>query len=173
MAVIEAIETTYLETSSVTSVVFSSIPATYQDLQLRISSHDLYAAGYDWIYLRLNNDNGTNYTSHHMEGYTSSEAAGSETGKTYARLGTAVGSWTNVNAATYSPNVIDIFDYANTNKNTTMTGLGGISGNQKMLRWSSSLWDSTAAVNRIDVYVLYTSPFQRGTSVTLYGLNSS
>ncbi len=173
MAVIEAIETVYLENSSATSVIFSSIPATYEHLQLRISSHDLYAATYDWIYLRLNTDNGANYSSHHMEGYSSSTAAGGETGKTYARLGTAVGSWSTVDAATYSPNVIDILDYANTNKNTTMTCLGGISQGATTIRPSSSLWDSTAAVNRIEVYVLYTSPWQRGTEMTLYGLNSS
>ena len=173
MAVIEAIKTTYLENDSVTSVIFSSIPATYEHLQLRISTHDLYVAGYDWLYLRLNTDNGANYTSHHIEGYSSSEAAGSETDKTYARLGTIVGSWTDVPVAIYSPNIIDIFDYANTNKNTTMMGFGGISGNRRMLRQGSSLWEDTAAVNRIEVYVMYDQPWQRGTEMTLYGLNSS
>ena len=173
MAVIEAIETTYLETSSATSVIFSSIPATYEHLQLRISSHDLYAAGYDWIYLRLNSDSGTNYSSHSMDGYSSSEAANGETGKTYARLGVAVGAWQTVGAVFFSPVVIDIFDSASANKHTTMTGTGGISGPSKYLRQGSSLWEDTAAVNRIEVYVLYDQPWQRGTSLTLYGLNSS
>jgi hypothetical protein len=173
MAVIEAIETTYLETSSATSVIFASIPATYEHLQLRISSHDLYASGYDWIYLRLNSDSGTNYSSHNVEGYSSSETAQAQTGATYARLGVAQGAWQTVGAVFYSPVVIDIFDYANTNKTTTMTGLGGVCGTQKMLRQTSSLWEDTAAVNRIEVYVFYTEPFQRGTSLTLYGLNSS
>ena len=173
MAVMEAIETVYLEVDSITSVAFTSIPATYEHLQLRISSRDLYGTTYDWIFLRFNSDSGTNYSSHAMEGYSSSTNGVEETGKTYARLGVAVGSHANVPTATYSTNVIDILDYANTNKNTTMMGLGGNALGAQSVRPSSALWGDTDAVNRIDVYVLYTAAWERGTEMTLYGLKSA
>lgn len=174
MAVIEAIKTTYLENSSATSVAFSSIPATYEHLQLRISSHDLYDTTYDYLYIRLNSDSGSNYSSHSMEGYSGTgTTAGGSLNQSYAKLGSAVGSWSTVGVATYSANLIDILDYADSAKKTTMMCLGGNSVGAQTIRPSCALWNSTNAVNRIEVYVIYTAAFQRGTEMTLYGLNSS
>ena len=172
MAVIEAIESVYLEVENVTMVTFSSIPSTYENLQLRISSHDLYATTYDYHYIRLNTDNGSNYSNHSWEGYGSSKTSNAQTGYSYAKLGTAIGSWpATVEAPTYSATIIDFIGYADSNRNTTMMAFGGASHGAQTQRFGSSLWDNTTAVNRIDVYVVYTAPFQRGTEMTLYGIN--
>jgi hypothetical protein len=174
MAVIEAIQTTYLENNDVQIVTFASIPATYEHLQLRVSTHDLYAVGANYLLIRLNNDSGSNYSSHFMEGYGSSTFATGETGQSYGKWGTAIGA--NNLATEYSNSVIDILDYANTNKNTTVQYLSGFGtglSTAQNVKIGSSLWDSTAAVTEIDVYVINTPRFQRGTEFTLYGLNSS
>ena len=174
MAIIEAIETVYLGVDTVTMVTFSSIPSTYESLQLRISSHDQYATTYDYHYLRLNTDNGNNYSNHSWEGYGSSKTSNAQTGYSYAKLGTAIGSWKTVGAVrapTYSATIIDLIGYADSNRNTTMMAFGGASHGAQTQRFGSSLWDSTSTVNRIDVYVVYTAPFQRGTEMTLYGIN--
>jgi len=175
MAVIEAIQTTYLEVDNVTTVTFTSIPATYEHLQLRVSTHDQYATNTDQLYVRLNNDSGSNYSNHWMQGYSGSGVgATASTGDSYAKWGDAVGG---NNAATeYSNSVIDILDYANTNKNTTVQYFSGSVPSlsaASTVKLGSSLWDATSAVNEIYVYVINTPAFQRGTEMTLYGLNSS
>ena len=174
MAVIEAIETVYLEVDNVTIVTFTAIPASYEHLQLRITSHDQDTIGANYLYVRLNNDSGSNYSNHFMEGYSASSFAGKNTAQTLANWGGAIGA--NNQATEYSHSVIDILDYANTNKNTTVQYVSGgvtrISGN-RFMKFGSSLWDDTSAVSEIDVYVTGTPAFQRGTEMTLYGLNSS
>jgi len=172
MAVIEAIATTYLEADA-QPVTFSGIPSTYEHLQLRISSHDSYGASYDVLYGRFNEDSATNYSSHKMEGYSSSTNAGGNTGQTYAWLGAVEGSYGATLATTYGGLIVDIFDYANTNKNTTTMSFSGVVDPRptNVAYFSSSLWDNTAAVNRIDLWGY--AGFVRGTTFTLYGLNSS
>jgi|TARA_R110002051_G_scaffold313630_2_gene389867 hypothetical protein len=176
MAVIEAISTTYLEADAA-SVTFSSIPSTYEHLQLRVSSHDSYDAGTDILYARFNSDSGTNYSYHFMEGYSSSTNGGGGINQTYAWLGTIEGSYGATLASTYGGVIVDILDYANTNKNTTTQSISGVVDprptNNVAMR--SSLWDDTSAVTQIDLYgIIYAGGgFVRGTTFTLYGLNSS
>ena len=174
MAVIEAIETVYLEVDNVGIVTFDAIPATYEHLQLRVSTHDQYASAVGELYVRLNNDSGNNYSNHSMMGATSTPSAEASTGNGYGEWGDAVAASNPV--PFYSNSIIDILDYANTNKNTTVQyvsgGVTSISGN-RFMKFGSSLWDDTSAVSEIDVYVTGTPAFQRGTEMTLYGLNSS
>lgn len=172
MAVIEAIQTTYLEVDNVTMVTFTSIPATYEHLQLRVSTHDQYAADVGELYVRLNNDSGSNYSNHSMKGATSTASADASTGNGYGEWGDAVAA--NNPAGFYSNSIIDILDYANTNKNTTVQySSGSAATSSPIVRFGSSLWDDTSAVSEIDVYVIDTPAFQRGSEFTLYGLNSS
>ena len=171
MAVIEAISTTYLEADAAT-VTFSGIPATYEHLQLRVSSHDTYDASYDILYARFNDDSGTNYSYHRMEGSGSSTGAGGGTGKTYAWLGKAEGSYGATLSTTYGVLVVDILDYANTNKNTTTQALSMVVDPRptNIVQFSSSLWDDTSAINKIVFYPIYSSAFVRGTTFSLYGI---
>lgn len=176
MAVIEAIRTIYLEADAV-SVTFSSIPQTYEHLQLRVSSHDSYDASYDILYARFNSDSGTNYSYHFMEGYSTSTNDGKGINQTYAWLGKIEGSYGTTLPTTYGGSIVDIFDYANTNKNTTTQSISGVVDPRptNVVYFSSSLWDDTSAVNRIDLYgIIYSGGgFVRGTCFTLYGLKSS
>ena len=175
MAVIEAIATTYLEADAAT-VTFSSIPATYEHLQLRVSSHDTYDATWDVLYAQFNDDSGTNYSYHYMEGYSGANSgAGGGTGKTHAWLGKAEGSFGATLATTYGVLGVDILDYANPNKNTTTQALSMVVDPRptNIVHLSSTLWDDTSAVNKIVFYPIYSSAFVRGTTFSLYGLNSS
>jgi hypothetical protein len=176
MAVIEAIATTYLEADAA-SVTFSSIPQTYEHLQLRVSSHDSYDAGTDILYARFNSDSGTNYSYHFMEAYSSSTNSGGGTGKTYAYLGKVLASFGTTLATSYGSLVVDILDYANTNKNTTTKSISGTLDPRptNVVYSNSSLWDDTSAVTQIDLHCLPWAGggFVRGSEFTLYGLNSS
>jgi len=175
MAVIEAIATTYLEADAA-SVEFTSIPATYEHLQLRMSVMGDRTASDNWyFYLRLNGDTGTNYSGHRMYGAASSASDGGSTGQdaTWTPNLPTLGG----NAASYGGNVIDFLDYANTNKNTTFSWLSGVGTGTSSVGLFSGLWDSTAAVNAIwlapDNAGTDDSIWQRGSEFTLYGLNSS
>ena len=170
MAVIEAIATTYLEADAA-SVTFSSIPATYEHLQVRMSVLDS-VAGTGYYYIRLNGDTAANYTNHRMTGTSTTTGAAANAGQTY--------NWSpylptiDEGAANYGTWVIDILDYANANKNTTIMWTSG-SAAVPAIAFGSGLWDDTDAVDEIWLAADNGSArdWQRGSEFTLYGLNSS
>ena len=176
MAVIEAIATTYLEADAA-SVTFSSIPQTYEHLQLR---YTLALAATNNTYQRLylgdgSADTGANYSQHVMYGHDSTTpAAWSGTASSHGiYLGQAPGS---PDRAWSGPTIVDILDYVNTNKNTTAMVLnwdGGTESNADYVQFASGLWDDTAAVDTILINNRYANNFLRGSEFTLYGLNSS
>ena len=173
MAVIEAIQTTYVESADVASVTFSSIPATYEHLQLRISPRTDQAYGSVELSVQFGVggviQTGSDYYSHWMAGYNTTATAGGGTARDYFKLQAASGAHTD--AAQYAGIVADILDYANTNKNTTVQGVNGTLGSPEV-RFNSGLWDATGAVDRIKL-APYAGSFTRGSEFTLYGLNSS
>ena len=176
MAVIEAIQTQYLE-ADVSSVTFSSIPQTYEHLQLR---YTLTLAAASNTYQRLwlgdgSADTGTDYSYHVIYAHDSTAGAWKGTGEAngiYA--GQAAG---NTDKAWTSPTIVDIFDYVNTNKNTTVQILnwdgGNSTTNADYSTFASGLWADSAAVDTILINNRYANNFLRGSEFTLYGLNSS
>ena len=173
MAVFEAIATTYL-TGTAASVEFTSIPATYEHLQLRISGRqNISGSAGGALRIQFNGDTGSNYSNHTMQTYggTSLNADG-YTGFAYVyQAGRLTGP--TVDAEFYAATIIDIADYANTNKNTTFIGLTqSIPGGSGYLSFYSALWDDTAAVTSILLYSA-SDDLVADTTMTLYGLNSA
>jgi len=168
MAIMEAIETTYLEADAA-SVTFSSIPATYEHLQLRCSIRVAGVGARNSTNLTFNGDTGSNYTLHRMHGYgTNISGAGwANQPAVYAPDATGFDS----TSADYSGVVVDILDYANTNKNTSCLFSGYIAGIPDLMAVESALWDATAAVSSITL--TGTLPITRGSQYTLYGIKSS
>jgi hypothetical protein len=87
------------------------------------------------------------------------------------------GSKADEDAANYGSTVIDILDYANANKNTTVLGIGGLvgdsSGSGTLVALSSGIWETASVVTAVRVEAMDGSGWIRGTKVTLYGLKSS
>jgi len=170
MAIIEAIETVYLE-ADVASVTFSSL-GSYEHLQLRIIGKTTSTGDYYALHLTLNGDTGSNYSNHRIEAYGSSKQAYKSTGNTSIWGFSADGSGTG--SAEYGGVIIDILDYQNGNKNTTVSGIASasIAGGAPRVIIVSGLWDDVAAVTSVTVnpssYNLV-----RGTELTLYGIKSS
>ena len=180
MAIMEAIATQYLEADAA-SVEFSSIPATYEHLQLRFTARgtDTTASTY---YTSLNLqfgtgggavDTGTNYSRHYLVGPL---AAGGNTGINQIWLGTIsnAGSGTGTDhVGLYAVQLVEILDYTNTNKNTTLVGLNGRHDYwSPEVRLNSGFWDNTGAVDRIKL-APYTGSFVRGSEFTIYGVKDS
>ena len=154
--------------SSTTQLItFSSIPATYTHLQLRMSARTnfAYATPID-TYIELNGDGSyTGYRNHRLSG--NGTAATSTTSASYDVKNITPGA--SQAADVYSGVVVDILDYANTNKNTTIRYLGGVdlngSGNVVL---GSILWPFTNAVNQIKLSA--DGSFLAGSTFALYGI---
>jgi hypothetical protein len=172
MAVIEAIATQYLEADAAT-VTFSGIPATYEHLQLRASLRSTELVYAMRLKINLNGDTGTNYSNHNMRGSTSSAGAYAQTGAAYIQTSDGMHG-SSLPPAEYASFIMDILDYANTNKNTTCSLMAGsaLPHSDRRVQFGSGLWDNTAAITTI-LFTPNAGSFSRGCEFTLYGLNSA
>lgn len=167
----ESIQTTIVGAGGQSSITFTAIPSTYKHLQIRgIGRSDLAGAGNNiGMYMTFNGDSGSNYNWHEL--YTNGG------GSTYA-YGQA-DSGMNVNphspragdtASTFSGNIIDILDYTNTNKNTTVKALSGNDTNGGgWVHLTSGLWRNTVAVTSITM-TMESSNFAQYSAFALYGI---
>ena len=181
MAVVEAIATTYLEVEA-SIIEFTSIPQTYEHLQLRISCRQTQYADSIDIAIRFGTGGGAvdgnyNYWGDRMSAYKAVVAAGAGYNRNVTRYASQFASGTNAEGQQYGAGVIDILDYANSSKKTTLMGLGStaVGAGYPWVHLGSGLWDNTGALDRIAIkgYGYGTANLIRGTSVTLYGWNSS
>lgn len=176
MAVLEAISTTYLEADA-SSVTFGSIPSTYEHLQLRVSAQSNRAYQVDALGVNFNGDTGSNYWVQYMRGTGTSKSGWASAAVTEGSFYVALSGKYEVGR--YGFLVADIFDYANANKNTTMTGVEGHFGKTSAgvdspgVGLTSILWDNVAAVTSIALAPRNGTNFVRGSEFTLYGLNSA
>lgn len=136
-------------TGSSGTVTFSSIPSTYRHLQIRFTAKASGTGGIENPSLRLNNDSANNYAAHRLYGSGSAASADAFTSTAQIRCAFIPDSST-ANLMGFS--IIDILDYANTNKNKTVRILSGVDQNGSgYVTLSSGLWLSTSVVNRIDL----------------------
>ena len=179
MAVIEAIATTYLEADAA-SVTFSGIPTTYEHLQIRMSSRTTFAYRQGNPVLTFNGTAGTAYSSHSMNGTnTTADADSSVTGAASTLIpklttGDGIGgSSGGVVSTDFAPAVIDILDYRNANKNTTVMAISGnsLTTTGPYVSFASGLFDDTTVITSITLGV--NGSWMRGSVFTLFGLASS
>ena len=150
------------------TITFSSIPATYTHLQIRGISRNTGANSDATSYFNFNSDSASNYTIHYLQGNGSS---GSATG-----IAPAGGSWftdtpgTSTSSNIFATSVIDILDYANTNKFKVFRSLTGYDANGSgKVSLYSGLWRSTSAINSI-VLVQNAGNFAQNSQFALYGI---
>jgi hypothetical protein len=172
----ESIATTTVGSGGSSSVSFTSIPSTYQHLQVRCFLQNNRATyGTSTYLLRLNSDSGSNYYNHILSGSGSSVSAS-------AYSDTAVNpndaSGTGVSSA-FGASIIDILDYTNTNKNTTLRMLNGIdingtiAGSPGYVSLNSALWNNTAAVTTLTFTPAHGTVWNQYSSFALYGIRGN
>jgi len=155
--------------SLVSSVTFSSIPQTYTHLQLRILAKTSRGAGPDILCVRYNGDTGNNYADHLIYGDGSTVSPDKDTSYPQQNIHRVAAD--DVNASIFSPFVIDIFDYTNTNKFKTLRSLGGYDANGSgRIAFGSGLWQSTSAISSITLFSAYAESWKPNTQFALYGL---
>jgi hypothetical protein len=168
----ESIATTAVGSGGVASITFSSIPATYTHLQIRLLSKSTNSSATDdGIYFRFNGDSTAKYTRHFLYGTGSSVGSGgANVLQTFMALGdtTTQGNGANFFGVT----IADILDYANTNKYKTGRGLGGYDANGSGVVWySSGSWQNTAAITSVTMTIVGgTYNFAEYSHAALYGI---
>ena len=170
----ESIATANVGSGGIVSVTFSSIPATYTHLQIRGSVQaSTTNQQYNNVRLELNSDTtNANYNIHLLYGQGSSALA---TTTQFPLIGYMQDKTSGAN--TYSGFIIDVLDYANTNKYKTLRSLFGGDVNMAggVLGLQSELWMNTAAITTITLTATNgTSPlFTQYSQWALYGIKGA
>lgn len=157
-------------TGSSGTITFSSIPGTYQHLQLRYFA--LSTSGTGGLQLNVNSDTASNYARHQL----------SADGSSVSAFGAAnVSAWYvepsgfGIQDVQPAVGIIDIHDYSNTSKFKTMRCVAGIdingSGGGIILR--SCLWRSTNAITSITLALNAGQSFTTSTRFALYGIKGA
>ena len=151
-------------TSSSGQITFASIPSTYTDLVLIANAQSV--SGQRQMYLTFNSDTGTNYsrTILYGTGSAAGSARNSNTQQTYLDY------YGIVESANPCIHISNIMNYSNATTYKTMLTRANdaASGVDAIVH----LWRSTAAINRIDIY-LDAVAFATASTFTLYGIKAA
>jgi hypothetical protein len=146
------------------TMAFSSIPATYTDLQLLITSQ---TTSNNYIKININSDTGSNYTYKVIRG--SGSAAGSFnqadwTGTAYV-FGYSDSGWSS--HSVYIPN------YASSNYKSISSDSVQEANTTTAYSWlGAGLWSNTSAITAISI-ASQTLNFAQYSTATLYGIKNS
>ena len=152
-------------TGSSGTITFSSIPSTYKHLQVRwIATASTGGA----IYINLNSDGGSNYSSHNINGNGSTAVAQAQTATANPLIIRNGGITTTGDTMTVG--VFDLLDYGNTSKNKTWRNLGGYDANGSgLIELASGAWYNTAAITSLS-FIHNGGNFTTDTVFALYGI---
>jgi hypothetical protein len=168
----ESIATVSVGSGGAANVEFTSIPSTYSHLQLRIIGRSAKTSGFDFAELTFNGAGGSAYATHYLYGNGASVSALAFTSSAYIYQDfyATAGDTANI----FASFVIDILDYANTNKNKTVRMLGGkdVNGSGGAAAFQSGLWNSTSAVTSVKL-TMNGGNFAQYSSIALYGIRSA
>ena len=145
--------------TAVSSVTFSSIPATYRDLIL-VFRGTLTTATNNELELRINGDTGSNYVRIVVYGDGSSAGSIQDSFNSYR-----FSYGNNTNPFT---NIVQFMDYSATDKHKTM--LNRESQANRAVTLSSGRWANTAAMTSLQVFC--SQNIASGTTLNLYGIAS-
>ena len=161
-----SISTTTVGASSQLTITFNSIPSTYKHLQIRAIA--LSASNSVPVLLRFNSDTGSNYSQHYFAGQGALVSSGGTASTSSITL-------TGIYARFLDPSnpwsfVIDILDYANTNKYKTVRSFHGADYNGSgEINLTSGNWRSTSAISTITLSMA-SSGFTQYSQFALYGI---
>ena len=181
----DSLATVTVPSGGVASVTFAGIPSGYKHLQLRLNVQDDRATyGMDQLRVQVGNgsiDSGsTSYAWHYMRGENTSTSAyglGTSGGDNNSwQINGAVGTTT---GGTFGAIIIDITDYASTNKAKTMRSLSGteyngaLGGAYGRVALGSCVWLGSSylsAINTIKFTPENGTLFSANSSFALYGV---
>lgn len=167
----DSLATITVPSGGAASVIFTGIPNTYKHLQIRFIARTTRAGeSADNLALQFNADTGSNYAYHQLSGDGSAASAQAASTTTNIRAGRLAGSTAIAND--FGTGVIDILDYANSNKYRTIRSMTGFDNNGSgFITLFSGLYQSTTAVNSIKLFSQTgANNFVQYSSFALYGV---
>ena len=150
---------------------FTSIPATYQHLQIRYTAKNTSALAN--MNITFNGVTSANYARHQVSGTSNTLAAASATSANNISLLNAITASTIANTATGG--VIDILDYATANKNRVLRAMYGIvdtSSTTSFIYLASGFLNATTAISSITL-TASANNFATMSRFSLYGIKGS
>jgi len=165
--------------TATSTITFSNIPGTYTHLQIRCLTRGTTGSTCP-VYLRVNSDSGTNYSTHQILGNGSTAYADGHANASYILDGW--GGFQSFSgddlANTFGIGIIDIFDYANTSKFKTARALWGRDNNASSgvtgrVVFESGAWRNTNAITTLTFTTdatTYGINWAAGTQIDLYGV---
>lgn len=169
----ESIATVTVGSGGAANVEFTSIPSTYTHLQVRIIDRDTSAFNDSYgMYLKINSDTGSNYSTHYLLGTGSTALAGGSASQTPIVIAQTAGGGMLSN--TFGVAILDFIDYKNTNKYKTIKSLSGYSTNSTVTNTTltSGLWMNTNAITTITL-TPGAGNWAQYSSFALYGIKGS
>jgi hypothetical protein len=161
-------------TSSAASVTFSSIPATYTDLVVRISARTDRAATSDSIKMTINSDNITIYSFTRLRGDGTSATSNRNTGNTYVSVENTDGNTATSN--TFDSTEIYIPSYLSTANKPISSVIMREDNSTAATTYNSlqaHLYTNTTAITSL-VFAPSTGPnWVSGSSFYLYGISNA
>lgn len=158
----ESIATINIGSGGSSGMSFTSIPQTYKHLQVRVFGKTSLS-GAASIFMN-GVSSGTAYAYHNLRGDGASASSYAASSQPY--MSDIIGTTSSTNFGSY---IIDILDYADTNKYKTIRALNGVdnngSGNVELY---SGLWQSTAGITQLDLFNGYV--WSQYTQGALYGI---
>ena len=165
----DLLETTVL-TSSASSVTFSGLDAysDYKHLQIRGVARGTRAQDSDLLLITINGDNSTSYIRHNLFANGSDINANSSIPRTSINIFGGVSGSTS-SSEIFASSIVDILDFSNVNKNTTIRALVGlIPGVGASLNFASGLFINTSAVTSVNLSA--NGDLVTGSRFSLYGV---
>ena len=164
----EAIATVEVGSGGAADIEFTSIPATYTDLLVKVSARST-DGNWQGMYMRLNGAT-TNYSSIYLDGTGSSVGSGviTTTGLYVSTIG-----GTNTTSSTFTNSEIYIPNYTSSNnKSLSADGSAENNATAAYLNLIANLWSDSAAITSILLYSAAGNIAQYSTA-TLYGIKNS
>ena len=161
--------------SSAASVTFSSIPATYTDLVVRMSVRSDRANVADGLFLKFNSDTASVYSSTYLSVNNSDSIVGSGRGTgTSSDVYYYYTDGANATSNTFSNTELYIPSYtASQNKPLSLTSMAEGNTAAFSMGANAGLWRNTAAITSINIVSFVGANFVTGSSFYLYGIKNS
>jgi hypothetical protein len=160
--------------SSAASVTFSSIPATYTDLVLKVSVRSTRAATSNNFDMRINSDSSSLYSYTYIYGSGSSAASSRSSNDTSFFISTMNAA--NSTSSTFTSAEIYIPSYT-ASQNKPLGSFGAFENNSSTtneIDANAHLYRSTSAITSLTLYSgLGSFSFDTGSSFFLYGIKNS
>lgn len=160
-------------TGSSGTITFSSIPSTYQHLQIRGIADSSGAGTQQDLLVRINGVTSSSYSNHSVRGNGSTVSVDGNASQTYAYFFDVI-TGNSVGASTLGAFILDLHDYASTSNTKTLRLLGGFDNNGSgYAALSSCLFNNTAAVSSISLIAGGGGNWETNTQFALYGIKGA